>query len=219
MSVIVFDTETTGIKDAEIVEAAWIDIHGNNPYCERFKPSKPIELGAMATHHIILSDLEDCRPSAEFKLPEDVTYLIGHNIDFDWKVIGSPDVKRICTLALSRYLYPEIDSHKQSAMMYHLFPHEDARISCREAHSALSDVRMCLSLLNLLVAELKKRNIPASTVAEIWQASEIARIPTVMAFGKHKGMAIKDLPGDYKLWLLKQADLDPYLEIALRGGR
>ncbi|MFO1382174.1 MAG: DUF3820 family protein [Moraxella osloensis] len=36
-----------------------------------------------------------------------------------------------------------------------------------------------------------------------------------MRFGKHKGVAIKDLPADYVDWLLKQADLDPYLHLAL----
>jgi exodeoxyribonuclease X len=219
MRAIIFDTETTGINAPEIIEAAWIDIHGNHQYHERFKPSKQIELGAMATHHIIPADLTDCRPSSEFKLPEDITYLVGHNIDFDWKAAGSPDVKRICTLALSRWLFPEADSHKQSAMMYYLFPHEDARTSCKEAHSALADVHMCLTLLNALVAELKSRSIPASNVEEIWQASEIARIPTIMTFGKHKGTAIKDIPSDYKRWLLGQSDIDPYLIKALKGDK
>ena len=37
----------------------------------------------------------------------------------------------------------------------------------------------------------------------------------VVAFGKHKGTAIKDLPSDYANWLLKQDELDPYLRTAL----
>jgi exodeoxyribonuclease X len=51
----------------------------------------------------------------------------------------------------------------------------------------------------------------------IWQRSEEARIPKMMTFGKHKGAAIKDIPADYKQWLLKQTDIDPYLVKALRG--
>ncbi len=46
--------------------------------------------------------------------------------------------------------------------------------------------------------------------------SEDARMPTVMSFGKHKGELIKDIPRDYKRWLLNQPDVDPYLAIALR---
>ena len=32
-----------------------------------------------------------------------------------------------------------------------------------------------------------------------------------MTFGKHNGMAIKDVPGDHKRWLLGQTDIDPCL--------
>jgi exodeoxyribonuclease X len=51
----------------------------------------------------------------------------------------------------------------------------------------------------------------------LWKTSEIARIPSIMTFGKHKGANIKDIPWDYKQWLLKQPDVDPYLAKALRG--
>jgi exodeoxyribonuclease X len=44
----------------------------------------------------------------------------------------------------------------------------------------------------------------------IWRRSELARIPIVMTFGKHKGVPIKDVPADYKRWLLGQPELDPY---------
>jgi len=36
-----------------------------------------------------------------------------------------------------------------------------------------------------------------------------------MPFGKHKGLMLADLPGDYKQWLLAQGDIDPYLRKAL----
>ena len=222
MKVLIFDTETTGTTDPEVIEAAWLQVKGSpaihlyETYCERFNPSKPIELGAMATHHIIPSDLTDCRPCAEFLLP-DADYLIGHNVDFDWKVAGSPDVKRICTLAFSRWLFPELDSHKQTAMLYHLFDHETARAVCLEAHNALADVRMCHMLLDALIEEMERRDIPCETWEELWQFSEIARIPTVMTFGKHKGTAIKDVPSSYKHWLLGQSDVDPYLRQALEA--
>lgn len=218
MRAIIIDTETTDSTDPEAIEVAWIDpANPEKYYCERFLPSKPITLGAMATHHIVLSDLKNCRPSAEFMLPP-VEFIIGHNVDFDWKVLGSPDVKRICTLALSRWLFPEIDSHTQSAMMYHLFPHEVAREQCLNAHSALADVRMCNMILNDLIRIMESRNVKVDTIEDIWAASEIARVPTVMAFGKHKGMAIKDVPSDYKMWLLRQTDIDPYLIQAIRGS-
>ena len=54
---------------------------------------------------------------------------------------------------------------------------------------------------------------------EVWKLSEIARVPTVMMFGKHKGTPIREVPNDYKQWLLRQPDVDPYLATALRGDR
>ena len=213
MKALIFDTETTSITEAEIIEAAWIQPDGTGEYCERFMPEGDISLGAMATHHIIPADLDGCRPSSVFALPS-VDYLIGHNVDFDWKAAGEPAVKRICTLALSRWLFPEIDSHSQTAMMYHLFPKEEAREHCKNAHNALADVKVCRMILDALVDEMESRDIPAGNWEEIWQASETARIPTVMTFGKHKDTAVKDVPRDYMRWYLGQADTDEYLRQA-----
>lgn len=222
MTVIIFDTETTGINEPAVVEAAWIQIH--DPYslavmesfAQRYNPGKPIELGALATHHILDEEVADCPPASEFSLPAGTKYLIGHNVDYDWKVIGEPDVKRICTLALCRHLFPEADSHTQSAMIY-LFERDSARQRLRNAHSAMDDVMNCRVVLDYALNKLGGVT-NETTWEEIWQASEKARIPTVMNFGKHKGMAIKDVPSDYKAWLLRQPDVDPYLVKAIKGG-
>lgn len=226
MKALIIDTETTNAdENAEVIEAAWIDCYddgrpGGYSYCERFKPEGVIAFGAMATHHIIPDDLISCRPSSEFQLP-DADFVIGHNVDFDCRVMEKADIniisrhlKRICTLALSRYLWPELDSHKQGAVMYFLFG-ADAQEMVKGAHNALEDVRMCQMIFKSCVCELAQRGIACDTFEEIWQASETARIPTIMTFGKHKGMAIKDVPYDYVLWLLKQPDIDPYLRQAL----
>lgn len=222
--VIIFDTETTGFENAEIIEAAWLVVDHPTKlisvggYHERFKPSKRIELGALSTHHILEDELQKCRPSSEFKLPNGLGYMIGHNVDFDWKVAGEPDVKRICTLALSRWLFPDTDAHNQTAMMYHLFKdHYWVRDAVKNAHSALHDVCNCQEVLKQLVGEMVSRGHTVATWDDLWRLSEKARIPTKMSFGKHKGMLIKDLPSDYRGWLLRQPDLDPYLLKALRG--
>ncbi len=221
MTAIIFDTETTGMNEPAIVEAAWIKI--NDPYTlaimgefqQRYNPGKPIELGALATHHILDEELVDCPPASEFSLPAGTEYLIGHNVDYDWKVIDEPPVKRICTLALCRSLWPEADTHNQSAMLY-LFERDRAKEMLRNAHAALDDVKNCRVVLDYVLSKLGGVT-EATTWEELWLASEKARIPTVMTFGKHKGMAIKDVPSDYKGWLLRQPDVDPYLVKAIRG--
>ena len=218
MTALLFDTETTGTKDPEIIEAAWLELSDPvnlsvlTTFEQRYRPSKQIELGALATHHIYDEELTECPPHTEFCLPVGTRYLIGHNVDYDWMVAGQPAVKRICTLVLARRFYPSLDSHSQSAMLY--FIHRDsARERLRHAHSALADVHNCHAVLKHLIKQAEHIN----TWEDLWQLSEYARIPSIMPFGKHKGMPIKQVPADYKAWLLRQQDIDPYLIQALRA--
>jgi exodeoxyribonuclease X len=219
VSAIIFDTETTGLESPEVIEAAWLRVDVNcavldDSFASRYRPSKPITLGAMATHHIVDADLVNEPPSSSFRLPDDVEYLIGHNVDFDWGAIGKPDVKRIDVLAMCRAIWPEADSHSQGAMLYLLIDHERARTMLHEAHSALADVFNCRAIL---IHVLRKVG-PFATFDDLWQASERMRVPTKINFGKHRGMAIRDLPRDYRQWLMRQPDLDQYLLQALRSS-
>lgn len=214
---IIFDTEATGIKEPVLIEAAWVELASLDPYEvtnafeQRYNPGKTIDLGALATHHIMDEELVDCPPAASFTLPDGVEYLIGHNVDFDWEVIGKPDVKRICTLALARKVWPDLDSHNQSALLYHL-ERATARERLRNAHSALVDVEICAVILDHIC-----RQLGVKTIDDLHLASEMARAPTTMPFGKHKGMPLTDIPRDYKQWLLNQQNIDPYLRKALGG--
>ena len=99
MSIYLIDTETTGLKDPQVIQLAWMRLAFDGVYIlvdgtfNRFyRPSKEIELGALCTHHISLMDLVDCDPSDTAKLPTDAEYIIGHNVDFDWKALGKPNV-------------------------------------------------------------------------------------------------------------------------------
>lgn len=215
MKAIIFDTETTGKHEPQIIEAAWIAVESpsnlsGDQFEQRYKPSKPIELGAMAVHHIIDEVLVHCPPHTEFKLPNGIEYIIGHNVDYDWEVSGSPQVKRICTLALAREYLPELDSHTQSALIYH-FAKLDAKNLLTHAHSALEDVRNCRFVLEQLLKIIGT----VDSWDDLWQLSEKARIPKIMPFGKHKGEPIANIPNDYKQWLRRQPDIDPYLLVAL----
>jgi exodeoxyribonuclease X len=82
-----------------------------------------------------------------------------------------------------------------------------------KAHSALNDVFNCILILNNITKKLGG----IGSWEELWQRSEDARIPTRMPFGKHKGMVIKDIPSDYKRWLLRQPETDQYLIKALQS--
>ncbi|MBN6740536.1 DUF3820 family protein [Acidithiobacillus sp. MC6.1] len=218
MTTLIFDTETTGRDDPVLIEAAWLSITdigtmaADMDFVQRCKPGKPIETGALATHHILDEELVDCPAADTFRLPEGVDYLVGHNIDYDWEVIGKPDIKRICTLAMARKLWPDADSFAQSALMYRLANNRNrVRDALKAAHSALADVKFCRFILSKILTEK-----PMDSWDALWAFSEAARVPDVMPFGKHRGVAIKDLPKDYVNWALKNlADMDPYLRKAL----
>ena len=214
----IFDTETTGMDTPVMVESAILPMtfHKGLPFsageaaAARYNPGKPIEFGAMATHHIMDEDVAKCPSPDTFKLPDGIQYLVGHNIDYDWQVIGSPSgVKRICTLALARRLWPGV-SHKQTALLYMLEP-EKARVLARGAHAAGNDVEICAIILRHIVTKIGK---PLDW-EELYKISEDYRIPTHMPFGKHKDELISKIPSSYVSWLRKQDNVDPYLMAAL----
>ncbi|WP_114637022.1 putative quorum-sensing-regulated virulence factor [Polynucleobacter necessarius] len=214
---IIFDVEATDKNDTVIIEAASLDVTSlhpfevSNPWVQRYNPGKPISLGALATHHIMDEELVNCPASSSFRLPAGTKYLIGHNIDFDWVAIGSPEVKRICTLALARSLWPDLDSHTQSALLYY-FERNTAREQLRNAHSALADVWICSKIVGKIIEKLQPVSLDA-----LWEMSEKARIPTIMPYGKHKGELISQMPTDYKQWMLRQDNVSSYLRKALEA--
>ena len=178
---------------------------------------EPISFGAMAVHHIIESDLIGKPSYNTFRLPQDVSYLIGHNVDYDIKAIQKCDssiqVKGICTLALSRMVWPDAPAHNLSALYYMIAGGTDqTRKALRNAHNAAADIKFTETILRELIKATGIKDMQS-----LYLLSEQARIPTKMTFGKHSGMLIKDVPADYKAWLLKQSDLDPYLRKALEA--
>lgn len=231
----VIDTETTGVEEPDVIQLAWLPLlpvftgapetlrgEGVVVTLNRYRPRKQISLGALATHHILDEELEQETPwTGSWTPPAGAQYLVAHNVDYDWKAIGSPDIKRICTLAIARKLWPDIDSHSIGALIYHLYPRREARAMLRGAHDAAIDADLCY---RVLLAELQMMPKIVSW-DRLWEASERARIPTYMPLGKYgpkdgkRGILISEVrkaDPDYVSWCLRQ-DFDPYLLKALRG--
>ncbi|WOE31952.1 MULTISPECIES: 3'-5' exonuclease [unclassified Acinetobacter] len=226
MNALILDTETHDLKGLPI-EIAYVpfqlkncevSIFADQVFDEYFSINSAISYGAMAVHHILESDIAGKPFYTTFILPNDVQYIVGHNIDYDIEAIqkcgvDTENIKIICTLALARKVWPDAQSHSLSALIYMLLNGSDlARQKLRSAHNAKQDVLLTGMLLKSIVRELNIQNLD-----DLYQASEIARIPTHMTFGKHKGTEIKFLPPDYKRWLIMQPDLDPFLRKALKG--
>lgn len=223
MSALILDTETNSLNGYPIeiahiscsFEQGVLKIDGNSAFDEYFSCPAPIELGAMAVHHILESDIAD-KPSYEnFRLPENTAYLIGHNIAYDIQAIQlcdrSINIKPICTLALARMVFSDLETHTLSALYYHIMEDkEKARTYLRSAHNARWDIYFTGQLLEVIVRKLGVKDMNS-----LFLMSEQAHPFQKIRFGKHKGTPMKDLPKDYQEWLLNQSELDPSVKKAL----
>lgn len=222
---LILDTETHDLNGYPIEIAyvpcrftegeLWVNV--KMLFSEYFSCPAPISYGAMAVHHILEEDIAGKPAHTTFRLPEGVEYLIGHNIDYDIQAVSkcgqAVHVKGICTLSLSRMVWPEAQAHNLSALYYMLKDNKaGARNELREAHSASVDIIITAFILKRILEKTGVKDMQS-----LFLLSEQARIPSVINFGKYKGTAIKDIPADYKQWLLKQTDLDMYLRKALEG--
>lgn len=223
---LILDTETHALNGFPIeiaylpcaINSSGLHIDEGNIYDEYFSIDAGLELhyASMAVHHILPQDLAGKTSFKTFRLPKDTIYLIGHNIDYDVEAIarcGQPieHIKPICTLALARSIWPDLDSHNLSALSYYLSEDLSAtREMLKNAHNAKIDVLITAQLLHKIVKILDVQSIES-----LYQASQQARLPQYMPFGKHKGTLLMDLPHDYAHWLLRQDNINTYLRQAL----
>ena len=227
MTTYILDTETTGLVEPHMTEAAYsiVDISNGKvtvlqaPRAKRFNPLKEISLGSMAISHICDEDVADEPPHTDFKLPSSVEYLIGHNIDFDMAVLKNAGVtytpNLICTSAMANFLLPTLESHKLVSLLYH-FHRNVARAQAKNAHAAIADIYFTELVLGSLIDLANSQGHKINNVESLYEFSQMARIPTHLSFGKYKGEAITDLANHsdgagYLKWLLKQDTVDPYL--------
>ena len=226
MHAIILDTETHTLNGQPIeiayapiqIHDAKISLDKTQLFDQLYQADEPLSFAAMAVHHILESDLENKPHYTSFQLPAETQYIIGHNIDYDIRAIekcgvDTSSIKAICTLALARKVWPDAEAHNISALIYMITKgSEKAREMIRKAHRADMDIILTANILMHIVHHLK-----INSIEELYSASEDARIPRSINFGKHKGTAIADLPQDYMQWLLRQDDLDPYLRKALEN--
>ena len=225
MQAIILDTETHTLNGLPIeiayapieIEAGKLSLHRSKMFDQLYSiGDEKISFAAMAVHHILEADIVDQPNFGTFTVPTETVYIIGHNIDYDIRAIqtcgvDTQHIKAICTLALARLVWPDAEAHNISALIYMISKgSEKAREMLKGAHRADADI---ILTANILMHIVHKLNI--QTIEALFEASEDARIPRSINFGKHRGTAIVDLPSDYVQWLMRQEDLDPYLRKAL----
>ena len=238
---VILDTEGTGLDEPDVIQLAHTapmafgEVPDTAATVLFFKPRKPITIGAMATHGIIMDDVDHCPTwPGSYGLPLDVHYLIGHQIDFDWAAIGSPSVKRICTMALAKRYWPDLDSYKLTALIYHLVTPKEARDMVATAHNAAQDIHLTGFVLDSLIHEIGcvEPLVRLDSWEKLWELSEQARIPLRIGFSKYGpkngklGTLYSEVPLGMLRWIVdpvRIADMDPWevkaaqQQIAIRG--
>lgn len=225
-SSLILDTETHRLNGNPIeiayapiqLDQRGLTVNESLIYDEYFAldPDTEIQLSSMAIHHILPQDLIGKSNFREFRLPQDTIYLIGHNIDYDIQAIARcgqdvRNIKPICTLALARYVWPNLDSHSLSTLSYVISDNlEQTRQQLKNAHNAKTDILLTANLLDKII-----QHYQITDIEQLYQQSQQARLPQFMPFGKYKGTPLTQVPIDYVQWLLRQNDIDPYLRQAL----
>lgn len=220
LKIFAFDTETAdlngGVCDIGIVELDE-DLSILRSWGSLIDPQRKISPGAMGVHHITDAMVQYEPTLAEFFemygpiLSRPNSLYIGHNIQFDIKAVAGHDQayldanhQRICTLKLSRKQWPDNDNHKLQTLRYQF------SLDAGTAHRALGDALATASLARM-IARLNNTNVHGLLAMSKKPLDGSYKL----TFGKHKGMKLKDVPADYRVWLRRQVDIDPDVREAL----
>ncbi len=174
----VVDVETTGISARfnHIIEIGIITFCGNevlNRFQSFINPGMPIPYEITGLTGISDDDVADA-PSFE-EIAKDIyamlenTILIGHNLSFDMQFlktefyrVGITDFQplELCTLRLSRRLYPELKSKALGKVAYHLNLHIETE------HRALDDADLTHKIFKKQLDQIAEFNI--KTVKQLY---------------------------------------------------
>lgn len=173
----VVDVETTGIFPSmhdRIVEIATIRVDSNGNILEHYStlvnPNR--DIGATHIHGISARDVKNAPTFDE--IAGDVLAVISgaifvaHNVNFDWQFIQAemgrigvelPYSPKLCTMRLSSFAYPSINSRKLENICRHF------DISIRRTHSAYDDAYATLQVMTKCFKEIG--NLSKLTLSDI----------------------------------------------------
>jgi len=218
VTVVYFDTETTGLKEPNACEIGAIRseyVAGkrlDRKILETYiKPPKPIEFEAMGVNHIT-NEMVAAAPCAEDATPlvkeifEGADIIVAHNAQFDLGVMdrdfpgllpkSAMDPKIMDTQRLAQHRWPDIPSYKLQVLRYR-FRLDDREKVTGDAHHAVFDATYCQLLVELLLEEGK-----FGTLHEMAAKTRMLIKLAAINFGTHYGKRIEDLPASYVTWLL-----------------
>ncbi len=215
---IFIDTETTGTgPEAKIIQVAYKTSDGVEVN-KFYNPEIPIEIEAMAVHHITEKMVKDkplFRESTEYldlkKRFEAGEIFVAHNAKFDIEMLRREGLKVgsfIDTLKVARYLdtQAKIPSYAMQYLRYFLKIEVEAN-----AHDAWGDILVLEKLFYRLIKKImEKENINKEKALE--KMMSISQKPSLIRsihFGKYKGEKLEEIAKKdpaYLRWLLSEKE-------------
>lgn len=171
LSFVVLDFETTGLspRRAEVIEAGAVHVDGGRPgrtFEVLCRPFRPIPPGATSVHGITDADVRDCLPFrdtvAELVAFLEDRVLVAHHARFDTAFLRiaalraglrAPGNPALCTVRLSRRLFPELPHHDLESLCRHHGIPRAAR------HRAAADAGATAALLDVLLERAEERGL------------------------------------------------------------
>ncbi len=212
----VIDTETCGLQGG-VVEVASVDVIDGqivNPMSDLVRPDRPITPQAMAIHCITEAMVARKSPIEQaISRYHGSPYYVAHNASFDRRMLPEMHGEWICTLRLSRLLWPGMKYSNQAlrdSLQLQVVPPAGLH-----AHRALYD---CYVTAALLIRIMETSGWNASEMLERMQQNN----RNILPFGKYRGHNITDVAKRdpaYLRWLLNNIpDMQPDLRNALLQG-
>lgn len=223
------DFETTGLSPltSGIVEIGWtdltfdevstdegmvikdIEINSNHPASQLVNPGIPIEIGAMAVHHITDEMLEGCpTPSSVLNsLVDGVDYMIAHNAKFEMSFLKDHALLQypwICTYKAAIRLHPDSPNHQNQTLRYYLKTRVDPLIA-NVAHRAGPDAYVTAFTYAKFLSMEGAFN--ANKMMADWTQLP-ARLPRCPIGAEHRGKPWSEVDSGFLAWIGRQPKME-----------
>jgi exodeoxyribonuclease X len=220
-TIVVLDTETTGLspaEGAELCEIAWVSLNleggrwvfgpgASTFFVETFAEFDP---AARAAHHI---NPAWCQPGAPNCAPKGI--IIGsmkamerpgqmlyaaHNAPYDAAFLPELSLAYIDTYQCARHLWPNAPKHTNQTLRYWLKAEPPAHLlKGQAAHRALYDAACTAAIL--------VRMLDQKTPADLVRLSNTPMLLETVKFGKHDGQPWSTVPHSYLSWMVRASDM------------
>lgn len=211
----VIDFETTGSEAAEsdVIEVGWVDVTAEGgigaPHSLIALPERPIEIEAMAVHHLTEHDVSGGVSRQDWQsalLAGDPVAYVAHSAKFEAGFWPEATAPWICTHKSALRLWSEAPRHTNQVLRYWLKLDQDMAFDSALAmppHRAAPDAYVTAHIFaRMLEAEGDQR-----LKRLLAWSREPGLLPKIL-FGKHRNSKWSDVPGDYLDWLIRQSDMD-----------